>query len=104
MALSAGDRVGPYESLALIGKGGMGGLSRALHEGRPRASLQCGLSPYNRFLAPGEPRVHSMNQGSQNEIRDRSRELFGGMTIPLRRREGALSEAMNRRPTKETLS
>jgi hypothetical protein len=45
-----------------------------------------------------------MNQGSQNEIRDRSRELFGGMTIPLRRREGALSEAMNRRPTKETLS
>jgi serine/threonine protein kinase len=44
MSLAAGDRLGPYEIIALIGKGGMGEVYRA-HDPRLRRDVAIKVSP-----------------------------------------------------------
>ncbi len=96
MSLSKGDRLGPYEILALVGQGGMGEVYRA-HDPRLRRDVAIKVSsqPFDERFQREARAIAALNHPNICHIYDVGpdylvMELIEGLTLKQRIKEGAI--------------
>ena len=96
MPLSKGDRLGPYEILALVGQGGMGEVYRA-HDPRLRRDVAIKISsqPFDERFQREARAIAALNHPNICHIYDVGpdylvMELIEGLTLKQRIKEGAI--------------